>query len=128
MPVSKAPTASDWEKHSDGGDLFVRMAPIDDWLRTEVKHRQLDFTDRDSFKYPDMMVCSKHSFDRADPKPYAYVMLNKAMTHAAIISTESLEFWTVKEYGDKNFGNGYKQLKYMCPKERIHFVELTTKE
>lgn len=128
MPVSKAPTAADWKQHSDSGDLFVRMAPIDDWMRTEVKHRQLNFTNREDFKMPDMFVCSKHSYDRANPKPYAYVVLNKAMTHAAIIATETCDHWTTREVADSNFKNGYRQVKYCCPTEKIHFIELTTKE
>ena len=50
--------------HVDKGDLYINM-------RVEVKRLGIDFTSKADWKFGDkFIVCAKHSFDNAKPKPY----------------------------------------------------------
>jgi len=111
-----APSHDEWEDFADDGDLMVER-------RIEVKHRDVDFTDAGTFPFPDVIVCAKHAWDRADPKPYAIVSLNRAMTHAAIIKGASAAYWRVQTLEDKRYCE--KQDFLICPMRYVTFVTLT---
>lgn len=89
-PVRYAPTASDWEKNIDDGDLQVTA-------RVEVRKSSYPFTCRADFPYPDrFIVAEKGCFDRADPKPFMTMFLNPEQTHAAIVLTATRPSWRVE--------------------------------
>lgn len=115
-PTTKAKTYEEWEEHADSGDLIINM-------RLEVKQLSADFTGREDWPFKDFIVCAKHSFDRADPKPYMYVIVNKAMTHAGIVMGSHSGNWTVEERADGRF-NGRKQLYYISQVDHVVFKEL----
>ena len=116
-PTTVAKSYEDRLNHVDGGDLFIQQ-------RIEVKVRNLDFTSRDDFPYKDgMLVCAKHSYDNASPKPYAYVYLNKAMTHVALIMATTSKHWTVKDVKDSRYVES-NQLTYECPLEWVIFSKM----
>jgi hypothetical protein len=116
-PTTVAKSYEDRLNHVDGGDLFIQQ-------RIEVKVRNLDFTSRDDFPYKDgMLVCAKHSYDNASPKPYAYIYLNKAMTHVALIMSTTSKHWTVKDVKDSRYVES-NQLTYECPLEWVIFSKM----
>jgi hypothetical protein len=116
-PTTVASSYEDRLNHVDGGDLFIQQ-------RIEVKVRNLDFTSRDDFPFKDgMLVCAKHSYDNASPKPYAYIYLNKAMTHVALIMSSTAKHWTVKDVKDSRYVES-NQLTYECPLEWVTFSKM----
>lgn len=109
----------DWKAYADGGDLFIQQ-------RIEVKRRSVDFTSRKDWPYGDkFIVCAKHSFDRAKQKPYAYLILNSSMTHAAVVKVaSSRKQWTVEQKTDTRYPDTYRQDFYLCPIELVRFIKL----
>jgi hypothetical protein len=102
--------------YSDSGDLFVKQ-------RIEVKHRKVDFTCAADFPYPTILVDVAHSWDRGNPKAFAYFSLNKAGTHAALIlCRDTLEHWIKTEKYDPHAGR--KGWYYECPVEHVQFIKL----
>ena len=113
----RAPNASEWDRYVDIGDLEVSQ-------RVEVKHLSAEFTCSDDWPFaPDFIVCAKHSFDNAVPKPYAFFYLNKATTHFAIVRSESRKNWTVASRTDSRYQNGVRQDFYLCPLNLVRFVK-----
>lgn len=116
--VKKSPTADQWEKYIDGGDLIV------EGKRIEVKHYSCIFTNASDIPYKDFFVCAKHSFDNAKEKPLFYFIVNGNMTRAAVVDCSKCDRWYTKETTDKYYGKNYKQVKYCCPKEDLLFITL----
>jgi hypothetical protein len=117
MPITKAKTRSEWQDHSDSGDLYIQQ-------RVEVKRLTANFTGQHDWPFGDkFIVCSRHSFDRAKPKPYAYVILNSDMTHAAIVKTDTRDKWTVSTRTDSRFVD-HTQEFYFCPLDNIKWETL----
>lgn len=107
----------DFIRGIDNGDLYISQ-------RVEVKHRSLDFTGAHDWPFGDkIIVCAKHSFDLACPKPYLYLMLNRDKTHIAIIKSETSNFWTVEKVKDKRYEN-VKQECYFCHLKYVKFRKL----
>ncbi len=115
--TQRAPTVKEWEDYADGGDLFLNQ-------RIEVKCISQDFTCADDWKFGSkFIVCGKNSYDRANPKPYAYVCVNKNLTHAGIVFVrETKENWWVETKEDRNYPN--PQTFYVMPTNLVKFVEI----
>lgn len=115
--MSEAPTHDQWKDHADVGDIQVTM-------RVEVKRLTCTFTSRENWPYgEDFIVCAAHSFNRAQPKPYAYVILNQAMTHAAFVMTTNWRKWRVEERQDRRYSD-VSQRYYLAPIESVVFSAL----
>ena len=101
---------------SDSGDLEILQ-------RVEVKQRKsLTFTSRDDFAYPTLIVDACHCYDNARPKPFAYVILNRAMTAAFLVPNASRSHWLkIKKY---DRFKGRERCFYECPIEHLQFVTL----
>lgn len=120
-PTSKAPEQKDWQAHADDGDLEIAQ-------RIEVKALTCDFTSRDDWPFPDFIVCAKHAYDNAKPKPYRICYLNKAMTHLAVLDCRKTHMeWVVKTVRDSRFDDR-EQETYVCDKGLPQFVKLTNEE
>jgi hypothetical protein len=122
-----AETAEDWKKHSDSGDLWVRVDTDSPEMRFEVKHivSAGEFTNAEDWPWPKMFVCSKHSFDRADPKPSTFFLVNRNLTHAASIQVErTREHWSEFEMTDSH--RDRKETVYaMSPTQALYWdIEL----
>lgn len=115
-PRSVADKAGDWKDHADSGDLQLH-------LRLEVKRRQIDFTCAADFPYDDIMVVEKKAYDRANPKPFTYYLMNRAGTHAAVVRTATADRWKLRRVKDRRRTN-YEQDVYHCPKELVSFQKL----
>lgn len=119
-PLRKAPEADQWRDYSDKGDLLV-MA------RIEVKQLGVAFTSRDDWPYrPDFIVCSRGSYERANPKPYAYFILSSTGTHVAMVHGDSKPVWTVGRRYDKELG--LWQEFYFAPLRWVTFRGVNLKQ
>lgn len=118
-PLMKSPTHADWKRHSDSGDLEITR-------RVEVKQLSASFTCREDWPFRDkFIVCNKHSFDAAVPKPYGYIIVNREGTHAAIVLSDTSHRWGCEQKRDSRYGeNVVQQHFYMAPLDCVRFVAL----
>lgn len=101
----------------DSGDLYINQ-------RVEVKSLSAEFTSKDNWPFgKELIVCAKHSYDNAIPKPYMYVLLSKDKTHAIFIMGRDHSKWTVKKYKDKRYEN-MEQEFYISSVEDVVFSKL----
>jgi hypothetical protein len=109
------PDVSHLSDYADGGDLFVCQ-------RVEVKQRRFDFSGRGNYPYQTVTVDVAHAWDRANPKPAAYYIVNHDGTHAAIVRASTASKWVKVSKTDRQ-KNRVRQF-YECPLELVSFVEL----
>lgn len=103
--------------HIDSGDFYINQ-------RVEVKSLSAEFTCKEDWPFgKELIVCAKHSYDNATPKPYMYILLNKAKTHAIIVMGVKSNTWTVKRYKDKRYEN-MEQDFYISSVEDVKFIKL----
>lgn len=79
----------------DQGDLFVNGD------RVEVKHKDVAFTDAADFPFNDVLLGEVNSFDRADPKPVSYILVNRDLTHCLIVLCKDSQTWTTRTVRDR---------------------------
>ena len=117
-PISKAETHSEWKSHADSGDLFIEQ-------RVEVKKLSVSFSCKDDWPFGDkFIVCAQHSFDRACPKPYMYLIFSSDYQAVAIIKASSSSSWYVEERQDSRYSRSVKQRFYFCPIELVKFHKI----
>lgn len=103
--------------HVDSGDLYINQ-------RVEVKSLSAEFTSKNDWPFgKELIVCAKHSYDNATPKPYMYMLLSKDKTHAIIIMGRNHKKWTVKRYKDKRYEN-MEQDFYISSVDDVDFIKL----
>jgi hypothetical protein len=116
-PTFERPDASRMSEFSDDGDLEIIQ-------RVEVKQRpNLDFTSKDDFPYPTLIVDACHCYDNAKQKPYAYVIVNRAGDVAFVVYVRDTraKWLRVKKHDkakqrDREF--------YECPMELVEVARL----
>lgn len=116
-PSGRAEARADWKNHADNGDLTIS-------LRVEVKQLGCDFTCEADWPFRDkFIVCAKHAFDRAKPKPYGFIIINRAGTHAAFVLCSDARHWTVERRKDSRY-DGVEQDFYLSPLPNVKFGQL----
>lgn len=95
------PTDSNWEDHTDNGDLYI-WKEKEQQHRIDVKHRNLDFTGKDDFPYDRIFVSDIRAIRRATPFPLAYVIVNKNCTHIGVVWARTKPHWTEETFFAKN--------------------------
>ena len=105
----------------DDGDLFVFKN--DKKYRIEVKNLSCDFTSSEDWQFKEFIVCASHSYDNADLKPYAYMILNKNRTHMAEVKGDTHKHWSTIERKDSRYYN-YSQKFYICDLDLIKWIKL----
>jgi len=106
---------------ADDGDIFAHK-PDQPVKRIEVKGRNINFTSAADWPYVDVLVSNEAAVKRAwDDDPH-YIILNAAMTHAAIIAPESKEHWKVIKKWASNTRK--HENFYTCPTEHVKFVRI----
>ena len=121
--LKKAPSAAENYKYRDNGDIYISKDEKF-WQRVEVKGLSADFTCKEDWPYKDkFIVCAKHSYDNADPKPFLYYHLNRQKTHAAIIEGRTSVLWSVEKKVDSRYKN-VAQHCYLCPLSVIKWHKL----
>jgi hypothetical protein len=115
--LHKAPTAEQRDTFRDLGDLHILK-------RVEVKQRTIDWTCREDYPFPDMLVTGKSSFDHAvryGGKPTGFIILNRAGTHAAMISSRTQGRWEVRRVPHPR---GTEAETYVAPLDVPRWVSL----
>ena len=116
--TTKAKTHKTWRKHADNGDLFV-----DDY-RIEIKGLSAKFTNKHDWPFRDkFIVCAKHAWDSATPKPYAFVCLSRDKKYIAIVFGNTSSHWYVEERKDSRYDDYYQDF-YFCPKGKVIFGKI----
>lgn len=117
-PTTYAKNYEDRLNHQDQGDLYVKFQKEE---RVEVKGLSTQFTSKNDWRFKDeAIVCAKHAFDHAEPKPFFYVLLSADKIHAMFIRSDTKEHWEVKEFNDKRY-ESMRQRFYVCPIQYIKF-------
>lgn len=120
-PVRRAPTTSEWQEYADHGDIEVRL-PV------EVKRISRNFTGRHDWPFGDeFIVCAKHSFDKYQVKPIAYIIMSADHKCFAVVETRTAKQWTVTHKSDKRYDHGYAQDFYLCPLELVKWIRTGAK-
>lgn len=103
LPKRKlTPSFADRAKFYDSGDIYANGK------RIEVKHLKHDF-EFEAWPFPDAAICAKKSYDRADPKPAFYCLVNQSMTVMALIDVKTTHpDWFVKRIPDRARGYDYE--------------------
>jgi len=111
------PTSADRAEYADQGDLEIVQT-------VEVKHdRTRMFTGAADYPFADVLVDNVNTYDRKQPKPYAYVILNADATYAAVVKpAQSFAAWTRRDI--RNHGDGYLKTVYCVPLEHVMFYRL----
>lgn len=102
--------------HVDNGDLSIVH-------RIEVKHLRKEFTSAEDWPFPDVIVCAKQAFDKAKPKPFQFILVNRAETHIAIVRGSTRPQWTVMENVRDSRYEDRAQDFYVCPLHLVQFRE-----
>ena len=122
VKVNPSPIADEhknWKSYVDNGDIEITQ-------RVEIKEISQTFTSAKDWPIKDkFIVCAKHSFDRATPKPFAYIILSKDRNHAAIVMGSTYEYWYIEKRQDSRYENVSQEF-YFCPLEHIKFVRIGT--
>ncbi len=106
-------------KFVDKGDMFLLHNGKE--FKIEAKKLGAKFSCAEDWPFKDeMMVCSKRSWDRADPKPHNYILLSSDWKYVAIINGRSSNNWTVQKKKDKRY-NKMIQDFYICPTKLVKF-------
>lgn len=115
-PTFERPDPADMGDYGDDGDLEILQ-------RVEVKRRlSLTFTSKEDFPYSTLIVDACHCYDKALPKPCAYVILNRDMTTAFIVESHTQPQWIKKTKFDR-----FKKRErafYECPIELVRVEKM----
>jgi len=118
QPTKKADNFLDAQRLRDDGDIKI----LSTGEMIEVKHQTTVWTDEKSYPYSSIIVSNKNSVDKNRGNVVVYIILNKDMTHAAMVPFATSEHWFLKK---KKPGNtGVYEMFYLCPLEYVQFVEL----
>jgi hypothetical protein len=113
-PTFIRPDQSQMNDFSDDGDLEIMQ-------RIEVKRRggvAANFTGPHDFPFSTVIVDVCHAYDKARPKPYAYIIFNEPMTCAIVIACKATRAaWVRAERADK----GRVRAFYECPLDLVRF-------
>lgn len=121
LPTSTvAPTFNQRHKYKDDGDLAIKAG-------IEVKWKKREFHDAKSYGYDGVLVCTKKSYDRFNPKPLYFYICNGSLTYAAQIDTRFSHLWFTKEMPDHD-RNDYKSIWYVAPFNTVQFKRITLKQ
>ena len=112
-PSTEARTHSEWKQHADGGDIFISQ-------RIEVKKLGCTFSESQWPFGEDFIVCAKHSYDRAKPKPYAYLYVSADQGCVAVLKSDTRPSWKVNTRRDSRY-QGIEQECYFAPIEMVRF-------
>ena len=117
------PSHNQWKQYVDSGDCYVTHKHGGTQKRFEVKGLSYNFTDITDWPFgSNFIVCAKHSWDNAEPKPFAYMYLNPGMTHAAVVFGHHHKSWTIKSVPDRD--RSYAQDCYLSPIDNISWIVL----
>jgi len=100
LPTRIRPDVHQMSDYADDGDILVSKDGGQKY-RVEVKQRKLRFTSIDDFPYSSIIVDVAHTWDRADPKPAAYILTNIDITAAIVIKAKTSDQWVRTQKWDR---------------------------
>ena len=100
LPIKIRPDVNQMNEYADDGDILVSKYNGKKH-RVEVKQRKLKFTSIHDFPYPSIIIDVAHTWDRADPKPAAYILTNIDTTVAIVIKSKTSNKWIRKQKWDR---------------------------
>ena len=114
--LSIRPDAEQMAEYADQGDLEIIQ-------RVEVKRRpDIDFTSAEDFPFATLIVDVAHAYDRAKPKPYAYIIFDADASHCAIVKSLTRPSWVRTERMDRK--KGRMRTFYECPTDLCKWLAL----
>jgi hypothetical protein len=114
-PQNIRPSVEQMSEFADDGDLEIIQ-------RIEVKRRrQPYFTGKGDFPFPTMIVDVAHTWDRASPKPFAYLIFNSDLTVCCAVRGETSDMWNRVERWDR--GKSRTRTFYECPLDLCDFFQ-----
>jgi len=118
-PQRLRPHVEQRHEYADKGDLtFIKNGEPH---RGEVKERPtIDFHSIEDFPWPTVIVDKRHRWDQADPKPYAYFIVNASLTGCFIILGSTFPHWIRNEL----FYNGRWNNVYECPLTHVTYTSI----
>ena len=119
--IRYAPSSKESLDYVDSGDIMSRKGD-GDWERIEVKGIGTQFTCREDWPHPFMIVSNKKAVDRANPLPRAYVVVSKDLTHCAIIRNTTRDRWREKELTPKT--TNVPEMFYVVDNDVPRFIKL----
>jgi hypothetical protein len=126
--IQHGPKRSDWKKFSDNGDILAWSPGSKERHRFEVKGIGFPFTCRKDWPFRDKyLICSKHSFDKVDPKPTMYINVAPDFVHLGLVSGASCNAWHFSEWADKEHP-GINTEKYWCDTDLVTFTTINNVE
>mgnify|MGYP003140581418 CR=1 FL=1 len=109
------PEQEPWSSYVDDGDIYLN-------IKVEVKQRKrMSWTCREDFPYDTIFVCAKASYQRSNPKPYAYICVDDDMSHCAVIYNGTFPEWEEFRMPDERYGENYVQTAYRVHKRFVVF-------
>ena len=102
-------------EYGDLGDLEIIQ-------RVEVKQREVAFTGATDYPFPTVIVDVAHTWDRARPKPHAYIIVSQDKSTAAIVMGASFSQWVKVERFDA--AKKRNRTFYEAPLSVVRFVRL----
>jgi hypothetical protein len=111
------------EDFVDSGDVFARKDGKK--YRFEIKHISYDFTSAEDWpvKQKTMLVSNKAAVERENGKATAFVVVNKPMTHVAIIWRHTRKHW----FPDRKFATNTQRWEdfYSIKTEHVDFRSMS---
>lgn len=119
--VQRAPERDQWKEFADSGDIFIEK-------RIEVKRLSRDFSSEADWPFGRaFIVCAKHAWDRAQPKPEAFIIVSSNMQHCAIVRGRTRMHWVVERRKDSRY-DGVEQEFFLCPMEHVEWLPLDRRQ
>lgn len=114
---AKADKHENWKSYVDNGDLEISM-------RIEVKNLGCHFTNREDWPFgSDFIVCAKHAWDNATPKPFVFIYLNGKQTHIACLKPQHTNNWSVGTRKDSRY-EAVEQEFYFADLKDVFFTKI----
>jgi hypothetical protein len=107
------PSVAEMDEYADDGDIEIIQ-------RVEVKRRpDMHFTGKGDFQYETVFVDVAHAWDKAKPKPVAYVILNAKATHCLVVKGDTSKYWIKRTCLDTK--KKRERTFYECPIKHCTF-------
>jgi hypothetical protein len=114
-PTRLRPSAAERAGWSDEGDIWALA-------KYEVKHRpKLHFTSRHDYPYDTVFIDSVAGFERKNPPPFCYWIVNAEETHALVVYLSSFPRW--KRRITYNKVHGREQMVYEADPKDAYAVK-----
>lgn len=120
--IVAAPRNADITDYYDTGDIEVSCPKRGDF-KIEVKHLQTDFTSCGDWPYKNTIVSNQGTIDRNDGQIKAYVLVNRLMTHALVVNSDTKDHWEIKAIYASNTQK-YENF-YQCPMKHVTCVRIS---